>query len=439
MFYCLGDGTETHGAPKKKLLLAEKLFIFFMVFNISHRAMSYLLSILAQEGLEVPSSVYMLQKNKRRVDSTIETIKSHLSCGGKMVYLSIYDNIEYLLNTNLLTISEQYTSLKIKIGIDGLPLFKSSPVTIWPILCILDSTNFKKALPIAAYVGLSKPDFTGFVEQLYTELLRFKEYVEICGFHFKITSVLFICDAPARSFLTCTKGHSGYNACLYCRIPGLYCNNKVVFPYLYNKEPRTDYSFKTNSESCQVSLSPLVNVVSFVDSFPPEYMHSVCQGVVKRLLTCYLTSNFGTYPCKLSSSLLRVLDEKVCAQSGALPSEFSRKIRSLSNLPYFKATEFRTLLLYTGPYFLKGILSDAYYEHFLLLHFSIYVFCSDRFQHFYPNATVCLENFVLKLGTLFSQSEYTYNSHIILHLSSFVHRLGMMKCMILGLHKCTIL
>lgn len=38
----------------------------------------------------------------------------------------------------------------------------------------------------------------------------------------------FICDAPARAFLKCTKGHNAYYACERCTIKGRW-NGRVVF------------------------------------------------------------------------------------------------------------------------------------------------------------------------------------------------------------------
>ena len=94
------------------------------------------------------------------------------------------------------------------------------------------NVGFNKLLPIAVYAGLCKPNFSGFIEQLHIELVLFKSYVNVSGFFINITNVLFICDVPARSFCQCVKNHSGYNACPYCRIPGVYTTNKVIFPIL---------------------------------------------------------------------------------------------------------------------------------------------------------------------------------------------------------------
>lgn len=51
--------------------------------------------------------------------------------------------------------------------------------------------------------------------------------------------------------------------------------------------------------------------------------------------------------------------------------EFSRKPRGLVNIDRWKATEFRQLLLYTGPVVLRDVLEKDTYYHFLVLHVAI--------------------------------------------------------------------
>ena len=43
-----------------------------------------------------------------------------------------------------------------------------------------------------------------------------------------IWAISVVCDAPARAFLKCIKGHSGYSGCDKCTQPGVY-NSKMTF------------------------------------------------------------------------------------------------------------------------------------------------------------------------------------------------------------------
>lgn len=360
--------SSTSDQAKEYSDLHLKLLYFFLLYKISNNAMCFLLQVLRDEGLEVPTSMYFFKKPS--LSNKVEIVRSNLQCGGTFAYISIKENIEYCIKNKLLNFSNIFVDLKIKIGIDGIPIFKSSPVNLWPILLIFRDLSFKKALPVGIYCGLSKPHFNGFFEFLTKELLLFKDYVPILGFNIKIIDVLFICDSPARSFCQCSKSHSGYNACPYCRVHGLY-EGKVIYPYS-ECEPRSDDHYVMGLENNQLSISPLASICSMTKAFPPEYMHSVCLGVVRRLLLSFFTGTFGRLNCRLSETLISNLDSRLKLYKNCLPSEFQRKIRSFRNVTYFKATEFRTVLLYTGPFFSKMF--------FLLLIMNIFYIYTIQFM-----------------------------------------------------------
>ncbi|KAG1670860.1 hypothetical protein GQR58_016655 [Nymphon striatum] len=54
-----------------------------------------------------------------------------------------------------------------------------------------------------------------------------------------VTLKTFVCDAPARSFLKCTKGHTGYYA---CEVKGSYTSSRVVLHETGDFLPRTEKS-----------------------------------------------------------------------------------------------------------------------------------------------------------------------------------------------------
>lgn len=412
-----------------------KLLYFCILFHLPDRAIEYMLSVLADENLDIPRTLYLFMKPHDHLRSKICVIQSTLSCGGSLAYLSILQNIQYCLRSHLISFTKKYVDLSIKINIDGLPLFKSSPVTLWPILFAIDGFSFKRPLPICMYTGVGKPNFVEFIQQLCDELLHFKEHVPIGEFFVKISQVIFICDAPARSFCQAVKGHSGYNCCPQCRIPGVYHyttdkkRGKVIFPFDGTHHAfRTDESYLSQQENNQLSLSPLVHVLSLRDSFPPEYMHSVCLGIVKRFILSFMTNNYGLLECRLSSGLKLSLEERTKKFSNALPKEFQRRIRSFGQCMQFKATEFRSVLFYTFPFLFKNLLATKFYDHFLLLHFAMHIYASPDYAHMLDNAKFCIEQFLLKLSELYGFESCTFNSHSLLHMHEFVRRLGPLDC-----------
>lgn len=164
--------------------------------------------------------------------------------------------------------------------------------------------------------------------------------------------------------------------------------------------------------------------VSLKWDFPFEYLHLLCLGVTKRLVTSYLTNNFGLLRCRLTKSMQSELNERVSFYANSLPNEFVRKIRPFSCIQYFKASEYRTLLLYTGPILFCKILPDRYYKHFLLLHFATYILINENLSHLYENASACLQKFLFLLKELFTSSAYTYNAHCLTHIVDFVKMYG---------------
>lgn len=102
--------------------------------------------------------------------------------------------------------------------------------------------------------------------------------------HFNVKLDSTICDAPAKAFVKCIKGHSGYSGCDKCTQSGVHVG-KTTFPET-NAPLRTDVSFNALEDDGHLKgLSPFVELnVGMVSQFPLDYMHLVCLGVVKLML-----------------------------------------------------------------------------------------------------------------------------------------------------------
>lgn len=76
-------------------------------------------------------------------------------------------------------------------------------------------------------------------------------------------------------------------SCTKCDIEGTYIGNRTCFPNLEGFNLRTDLSFRTKEqESHHIETTILENIpgLDMVTSFPLDYMHLVCLGVMKKLL-----------------------------------------------------------------------------------------------------------------------------------------------------------
>lgn len=108
---CTVDSYSSYPATSERncktaTCFADKLRYFYHAFNISHRAMDYLLTTLREEGLDVPKSVYLL--NKEKEESVVPVIKSVLDCGGNLAYMSIQDNIAYCIRNGYINFKNDY-------------------------------------------------------------------------------------------------------------------------------------------------------------------------------------------------------------------------------------------------------------------------------------------------------------------------------------------
>lgn len=105
--------------------------------------------------------------------------------------------------------------LKIVVGIDGLPISKSSSSQLWPILGYI-RPYCDSVFPIGIYWGHEKPhDSNKYLEQFVLEAkhLLINGITDTKGINVKVEIDGFCMDFPAKSFILKVKGHSGFDSC----------------------------------------------------------------------------------------------------------------------------------------------------------------------------------------------------------------------------------
>lgn len=321
----------------------------------------------------------------------------------------------------------EFTDFQIAFNMDGIPLFRSSKLTMWPILGHLKNIS-SAPFVVGVFIGKTKPssvkmyleDFVNELNKLLTDGLIY----DAVTYPVKIHS--FVCDSQARAFVKCTKSPGGYSCCDRCTEVGSYFRDKVILKGV-NAPKRSDQSFllKTDSDHHIASItSPLIELnVGLVSKFSLDYMHSVCLGVMRKLLVTWVG---GDLPVRLRAGLVDELSLKLVNLKRYVPKEFNRRPRSLRELSYWKATEFRNFLLYFGPVVLKKIIDKSIFEHFMLFHYAISVLVSP---FHIKNIGVdipqeCLKMFVLHCINIYGPQFMIYNIHIMCHLTEDVRRFG---------------
>lgn len=318
--------------------------------------------------------------------------------------------------------------LKLSFNIDGIPLFKSSSLQFWPILCKISNRNNFSPFTVGIFCGVSKPSpLHSYLEDFLNDLtILLKEGFIFRNTVYSVEIENFICDAPARAYIKCIKSHGGYSSCDKCEEEGDYDYvGRTVILKGISAPLRTDSSFRSKRDpDHHLGESPLLKLprLDVVSDFPIDYMHSVCLGVTRKLLHSWTS---GSLHVRLSSQQVKLLSERILLLRVSTPTEINRKPRELSELARWKATEFRTFLLYIGPVVLKGIVDIAIYEHFLLLSCAISILVSNtRITKIHDLANEYLSMFVIHCEKIYGRQFYVYNVHTLCHLSNDVKRFG---------------
>lgn len=383
--------------------------------NITHLALGSLLKILNSHLPGLPLDPRTLLKTPRQTLVKIVNpgVYYHFGLETKVLFL--------LQNTK-----DQIDHCKILVNIDGLPLTKSSGSQFYPILISLyGSKNYVTLVGI--YHGTEKPDDSNvFLRDLVDEAISLTNN----GIIFKdkripFCIIGFVCDAPAKSFVRCTKGHTGYNSCTKCCQVGSYINRAVCFAEIDFVE-RTDNDFILQKQEEHHNGTTIITEIpnfGLVTNFPLDYMHLICLGVVKKLLLNLWCC--GKPPYRLSSVQMNHISESLLSQKDNVPIEFCRKPRSLKDLKRWKATEFRFFLLYIGPVILKPILKKKYYLNFMALHVATTILSNPKLDVAKMNyAHSLMIYFVKTFSLLYGAENISHNVHNLLHLANDVRTYG---------------
>lgn len=412
----------------QSLSLHELYTLNQCTFNVPRAYTQSLLDILHRHvpGIQLPKSHYLFTKI-----GSDELTASKLTTSNpqsETAYYSISNNIRYLISNGILVSRDQtgnpHQYFDLTFNIDGLPIYKSSSTDIWPIL--IDVNGMNLVLPVALYMGKKKPDFHLYLKPLIDEILELKTSgLDLNSeLNLKLRNVTFVLDAPAKSSVLFIESHNSKNGCPYCRCESISINRRMCFPTTPGIS-RSDHCFHNFLENNQKILSPVTQISSLSD-FPVDPQHAIFLGIVRRLMHLYFNKikSFNV-PCRITEDKLSELSDEIIATSKFTPKEFQRKGRRIdTDLKLWKACEFRLMLLYLGPFLFKKFLRKEYYEHFLLLHFSMYVYSSSTLFHLHGCAEDALNLFVQSMPRLFGDHSVSYNFHVALHIPHFVKKFG---------------
>lgn len=240
-----------------------------------------LLKLLTEEGIEgLPLTCRTLMNTNTHIKTL--TFNSTTEVYYYDVLTTIVKNLERY-NSELV---KNLASLEIQLHYDGIPLFKSSSDTLWPLLLSFKNLVPTVVFPINLAMCSTKPEDVSYLSKSINELVVItNEGINIYGKNIPVVILNVVADAPARSLLKKVKGHTGYYCCGRCQEKGTWVEGRMVFLYTDDLVPRTDDDFRARAhETHHLPLalhgtSPMLPLpINMVTSFPQDYMHCACLG-----------------------------------------------------------------------------------------------------------------------------------------------------------------
>lgn len=362
------------------------------------------------------------------------TLERQMSTNG--IINDIHSGMEYekLIRTG--KISKEDVSLLW--NSDGIPVFKSSKSQLWPIQCQiieLDPKERKNNICIPCiWFGEKKPNMATLLTPFVNEL----QELEQNGIKWtdtqnqqhlsKVHALICSSDSVARPQIRNTKQFNGIYGCDFC-----YHKGGGSYSYTCPEPPlrcESEHFLHAMAATPQQPVmgvkgpSPLMKLANFqmVNGFVPEYQHSVCLGVTRQLMTLWLDSTNHDKPWYVGTKS-EVIDKQLLSIKP--PVELTRVPRSVKERKYWKASEWRSFLLFYALPVLSGILSKKYWNHLFLLVFGIYSLLQETISMVeVDSAENALKKFVMEFEKLYGKDNMTFNVHLMTHISASVRNWG---------------
>ncbi|XP_058987390.1 uncharacterized protein LOC131806751 [Musca domestica] len=421
---------DTSFSSEKKDCIDRKLASWVINNRVSNECCNSLLSILKSEGINVALCKETLLKALYAENSYCPNESPSISQMPPGEYFHFGLEKALMMHGQYLLLNAK-SELLLDVFVDGMPLYKSSSTSLWPILCSF--SEFKNSQPflIATYIGKSKPpDVKDFLKRFVEEYIYLKnEGFKIGDKYFTPKIRLFVCDTPARAFLTGTVGHTSAQGCSKCEQEASYKNKRLNYAIVPGNA-RTDEAFlarKSQAYHIQQFRSEthpleLCNI-KMVTQFPLDTMHLIDLGVFKKMLRLILQNKHTK--SKLNVAEINELNRKILYIAKYTPKEFARKGRLFDEVCRWKAKEFRQVVLYTGIIIFKNILHEDLYTHFLLLHTAYrMVSCPSNCHKNLQCVQQLMEAFVADFALIYGSDKISYNVHNLLHLAKCVENFG---------------
>ena len=336
---------------------------------------------------------------------------------------------------------------------DGVPLFKSSKISIWPLflsineLPYLDRIKQENMLFAGLWFGKSKPAMASFLKPFHDSLSELhKQGTQLecthCQGSIIVKGLLLCgtCDLPAKCLMMNMAQFNGEHGCIKCKQEGTVIpigkGHGRIFPFsssLIDGPKRNHEEFIANGEEAFASSSRILGVkgpswwanisADVINGTGIDYMHSVLLGLVRRFLTLWFDPKFSSESYS-ASNLIDVADKRLAAIK---PPYFIKRMPTSikDHSQHWKASECRSWLFFYSVPVLFGLLKKEIFEHYLLFVEAIYILNLQSLSHQeLLHAEELLIKFCCLFSSLYGARHMSANLHQLLHLHDTVKQLG---------------
>lgn len=384
------------------------------------------------EGLK-----HRFYRSKKKADNIEDVYDS-------LLYKKLSENDGALSSLNNITFT---------VNTDGIPVFKSSKTSIWPIFLMINELPYKMRsnrnfmILSGLWYGSDKPSMNLFFDPLLQALMELEKGIEIekhGGENVLVKAFMFSlsCDIPARSAVLNMNQHNGEGCCVKCTQPGQ--NNRTesggnirVFPFAVEDPDGPERSHERMLECAQTAINtskPVEgikgpSVLMFCPMFDVskgvaiDYMHLICLGVVRLLLKLWFDIGISLKNWSLYR-FLDIVDSRL--ENIKTPHFITRLPRTISqHLKFWKAAELRSWLLFYSVPCILDLMQPVYFYHYCAFLEGIYLLCQSSISpDDLKKSEQLLRYFVLMLPSLYDLRYSTINVHYLMHLPQGVRELG---------------
>ena len=371
-------------------------------------------------------------------------------------YEDIYDGSIYKKLMSPGCILSNSNNLSLTWNVDGMPLFKSSKYSLWPMYFIVNELPYKErilkenSILAGLWFGEVKPSMNIYLKPIVEELIVLeKQGIEVTSslvpepFICKAVLVAGSCDLPAKCLVLNSVQFNGYFGCSKCLQSGKTARTNSerghthVYPFDRNNPvgpKRTAATHVLDAKKAHKD-DTVVNGIKgptwltrlshydIIAGTAVDYMHCTLLGVMKYLLSLWFNSEHSKEEYYIGR-YVTIVDQRL--EQIKPPSVISRRPRSLSeHMRYYKASELRSFLLYYSLPVLLGILPAQYWNRFSLLSVTMYLLLQTSISE--EQLQFCQRNpnkFCNNFQVLYSERYMSANIHLLLHLPDSVRELG---------------